>query len=389
MGELEEEIRNILKLIYKIAAEIVFSIHSVDKDFVSRVGVSLEKYKVGHLIGAFQSSADAVSKLVLFFEDYIELILKGLEFFSNLAFALGIKNYNELVSQKVKLDEVIQLEKIDLGFLKFQIRTTEELIYPQIEEGTLKAIEDLNRLREVYFILDSETINKFMEELEKQERNWNKLQNMLNLCFLAVEKEEDKSTCIKKIAEVINEVIIFTANLRNMERNINHIVGEKGESPIERVNLFLEIIRQLGRDLITLVNCRAKGAEYISGSFIYILTILWGSQETAHRRFQQFIKSEISLEELIPPKILLEDLSFALMQVRNQLLQAVGAHQRVQETINAMKDAADYFNSPILREYYKTIAKEIEIINKYLPQYNQKVIQLQNILHKNIHKKTI
>lgn len=381
MSELEEEIRTILKEIYKIAAEILFSIHSVDKDFVSRVGVSLEKYKVGHLIEAFQSSADAVSKFVLFFEDYVKLILNGLEFFSNLVFALGVENYYEVISQKVKLDDVIQLEKIDLGFLKFQIGTMEELLYPQIEEGTLRVIEDLKRLREVYAILDSERVNEFMKELEKQERNWSKLQNMINLCFLAVEKEKDIAPCINKVSEIINELIVFTAYMRNMTEHVNRIVGGRGESPIERVNLFLEIIKQMGRDIRILVNCRAKGAEYISDSFIYILTMLWGNRETAHKKFQQVIKSEISLDDLIPPKIPLEDLSFALTQARNQILQAVGAHQRVQETVNAMRDAADYFDSPVLKEYYETIVKEIEIINKYLPQYNQKLIELQKIIH--------
>lgn len=386
MKELDKEVKNLLKSTYKIATEIIFAIHVADKDFASRVGQKLEKYKVRHLIDAFQKSADAVSKLVLFFGDYVESILKGLEFFSNLFFALGIKNYFEIINQKNKLEDVIQPETIDLDFLKFHIRTTEELIYPQFEKIILKTIEDLEPLREIYAILDSEPINKFMKEIEKQESSWYKIQNRINMCFSTVEKEKDISTCVNQISEVINEFIMFTVNLRNLESNLYRIMDCKLEHSLDNVKQFSEIIKQLGRDLIMLVNCRAKGAEYISDSFILILAMLWGSKETAHKKFQSVIKSEMPLEDLIPPKFSLEDLRFALVQARNQILLADRAHRRVQETVNAMRSAADYFNSSVLREYYEIIVKEIEIINEYLPQYNQNLIELQNILNEKQHE---
>lgn len=96
---------------------------------------------------AFENSADAMSRLALFLEDYVEGIVRGLEFVSNLALSLGIKEYSEVISQKNKVEELIKPDMIDLNFLKFQMRTTEELIYPQLEKITVKMIKNLESLR--------------------------------------------------------------------------------------------------------------------------------------------------------------------------------------------------------------------------------------------------
>nr|MDO8082418.1 hypothetical protein [Candidatus Freyarchaeota archaeon] len=382
MGKLEEDVNSLLKSIYMIGSEIVFSIYSVNKDYASRVGEWLEKFEFGYLFEVFQNSADAVSKLVLFFEDYVEGIVKGLEFFSNLVLALGIKEYSEIISQKNKLEDFIQPDMIDLDFLKFQMRTTEELIYPQFERITASTIEKSERLREVPAFLKSDVLNTFIEEVEKQKNDFNKTKKRINLCFSSVQKERDISTCVNQISEVINEFVMFAANLRNLASHLNQILVGKLELSIDNFRQFSETIKQLSRDLIILVKCRAKVAEYVSGSFFQILTMLWGSKENALEKLKSFIRSETSLEDLIPPSFSLEDLEFGLVQARNEILLADRAHKRVKENVKAMREAADYLNSPVLGEYYETFVKEIEIINKYLPKFNQNVIELQNLLHK-------
>ncbi|WXG41858.1 MAG: hypothetical protein WED07_14020 [Candidatus Freyarchaeum deiterrae] len=381
MGKLEEKVNSLLKSIYRNALETVFSIYSVDKDFSSRVGKSLRKYKFGHMMQAFENSADAMSRLALFLEDYVEGIVRGLEFVSNLALSLGIKEYSEVISQKNKVEELIKPDMIDLNFLKFQMRTTEELIYPQLEKITVKMIKNLESLREVYAILESDTINTFMENIEKQESNWNKIQDRIKLCFSTVEKETDISTCVNQISEVINELVMFAANLRNLASRINQIRSNKLELSLDSVRQFSETIRQLSRNLIILVKCRAKAAGYVIESNILPLTILWGSEENAQKKLQSLIRSEISLEDLIPPSFSLEDLEFGLVQARNKMLLADRAQKRVEENAKAIKDAANYLNSPVLGQYYEMITKEIEIFNKGWPKYNQNVIELQSLLH--------
>ncbi|MGQ9720319.1 MAG: hypothetical protein ACUVXA_03245 [Candidatus Jordarchaeum sp.] len=186
-----DEIYILLKAICEIAAEIFFSIHSVNKDVASKLGESFEKYEFGHLIKAFRDSAEMVSTLVSFFEDYIKGIVKGLEFFSNLVFALGIKNYSKILSQKNKLEEFIKPQEIDLDFLKFQLRTTEELIFPQLEKITERTLEKFEHLEKLPGILKSDILDKFIEEIEKQKRDWNEIKEKLRLCFIFVEKERD------------------------------------------------------------------------------------------------------------------------------------------------------------------------------------------------------
>lgn len=389
MRQLQEEINNLLKAICKIISEIFFSIHSVNKDVASKLGESFEKYEFGYVIETFQNSAEIVSKLVSFFENYIDGIVKGLEFFSNLAFALGINKYSEILSQKKELKEVIQPDRIELDFLKFQLRTTEELIFPQLERITEKTLENFDHLRKMPGILKSDILGTFIKEVEKQKIDWNKIQNKIRLCFSIVEKERDISTCVNQISEVINDFIVFGAKLRNLTSHLTYFIGDKLEFSMENINEISETIKQLKQDLMILVNCRAKEAEFIARSFIQILTMLWESTEKARQKFQSFIKSEISLEDLIPPSFSLEDLKFGLIQARNEILLADRAHKRVKENVEAMKIASQYLNSPVLEEQYIIIVKEIGIINKYWQKYTQNIIELQQILHEKRYTKKI
>lgn len=166
--ESDEEVKGLLESIYRIASEIVFSIYSVNRDFASRVGESLKKYEFGHLTESFQSSADAVSRLALFFEDYVDGIIKGLEFFYNLVLSLGVKDYSGIISQKNNLENIIKIDTIDLDFLKFQMRAIEELIYPQFERITANTIEKLDRLREVSTILKSDASIHLLKRLKNR-----------------------------------------------------------------------------------------------------------------------------------------------------------------------------------------------------------------------------
>ncbi|WXG41857.1 MAG: hypothetical protein WED07_14015 [Candidatus Freyarchaeum deiterrae] len=381
MGNSESEVENLLKSIFRIESELMLSIYSVDKDFASRVGASLGKYEFGYLIEAFQNSADAVAKWISFFDNYIEAFVKGLEFFSNLVFALGIKEYSEVLSRRNRVEQIIQPDKIDLDFLKFQVRNTEELIYPPFERSIADIIQKFELLREMSAFLESDRLHIFIEGFEKQKEKMDKIQKRIKLCFSIFEKATDISICINQISEIINELIFFADDLRSFASHLNQLLGGKLELSVNNFKQISGKIKQLSQDLIILVKCRAKGAEYLGRSFIQILTMLWGSEENARKKFQSLVRSETPLENLIPPNLSLEDLEFGLVQARNQILLVDRAHKRVKGTVKAMREAADYLNSPVLAEYYEIIVKEIEIIDNYFPKYNQKIIELQNSLY--------
>ncbi len=378
------DVKNLLKKVCEIITEIVFAIHSLDKNVSSRVGASFEKYKFGFLVETFQVSAEVVTKLVLLVEDYIEVIVKGLDLFSNLVLAFDITNYSEILGQKSKLEDFINPDAIDLRFLKFQVRTTEELIYPQLIETIKDTLEKMEDLGKVSGFLKSGVLNTFLEEIEKQKNDWDEIQKRLNLFFSTVEREADIFDYSNQISRIINDFVVFGNNIRSLANYLSNAFGDRLDFRLENINVLFEVFRQLKQDLITLAKCRAKEAEHIKASFITILAILWGSEEEAGKKFQSYLKSEIKMDDLIPPSFSLEDLEFGLVQARNEILLVEKIHKRVKENIESVRSLADYLNSPVLREQYEITVKEIEIVDKYWPKYTQKVIDLQNILHKKI-----
>ncbi|MEM2959203.1 MAG: hypothetical protein QW261_12975 [Candidatus Jordarchaeaceae archaeon] len=380
MQKLNQDVKYLLRDICKLILEIVFAIHSIDKNISSRVGDSFEKYEFGLLVETFQVSADIVTKLVLLVEDYIEVIIKGLDFFSNLVLAFGITNYSEILNQKSKLEDFINPDAIDLGFLKFQMRTTEELIYPQLIKKIEDMLEKMENLGKVFGFLKSDVLNTFLEEIKKQNSDWEEIQKRLNLFFSAVEKGADISDHLNQISKIIIDFVHFGNNVRSLANYLSNVFGDRLDFSLENVSVLSEVFRQLKQDLIILVKCRAKEAEHISASFITILAILWDSEEEAGEKFQSYLKSEIKLDDLIPSSFSLEDLEFGLVQSRNEILLVEKIHKRVKENIESVRKIAGYLNSLVLREQYEVTVKEIEIVDKYWPKYIQKVIELQNLL---------
>ena len=372
-----------MRSIFETVSEIIFSVYSVNKQFALKSGEFFEKYKYGYGFESIQKSTSAVVMLVSFVNDYVEGIARGLEFFSDLVFALGVEGNSEIFSQRRKLKELVQQEKIDLGFLKFQVRTTAEFTFPRLEDATVRILEKLDQLKETSYILESDILNTFIKEVENQKNGWKKLRSKIGRGFENVENGNDVSTCVNEITGVIEEFLEFGANFEKLARYLNFNLGDRLEFSTENIGKILKISKKLGNDLSTLAHHRLKATEYFEKSLSKILTLLWGNENTARLKFQSFIRSEVTSDELVPENFTLEDLAFSLMQARNDYLLAKKAHERMEENIDAMKKAAEYLNSPVLKEQYEMVMKEIEIVKKWWPKYNQNLIEAQNLLHKN------
>ncbi|MEM3563766.1 MAG: hypothetical protein QXR19_11085 [Candidatus Jordarchaeaceae archaeon] len=279
------------------------------------------------------------------------------------------------------MEDFINPDAIDLGFLKFQVRTTEELIYPQLIKKIEDMLEKMEDLGKVFGFLKSDVLNTFLEEIKKQNSDWEEIQKRLNLFFSAVEKGADISDHLNQISKIIIDFVHFGNNVRSLANYLSNVFGDRLDFSLENVSVLSEVFGQLKQDLITLVKCRAKEAEHIRASFITLLANLWGSQEEAGKKFQSYLKSEIKLDDLIPSSFSLEDLEFGLVQSRNEILLVEKIHKRVKENIESVRKIAGYLNSPVLREQYEITVKEIEIVDKYWPKYTEKVIELQNLLH--------
>ncbi|MHA1580096.1 MAG: hypothetical protein ACTSUQ_10780 [Candidatus Freyarchaeota archaeon] len=92
------------------------------------------------------------------------------------------------------------------------------------------------------------------------------------------------------------------------------------------------------------------------------------------------------VKELVPKKISLEDLSFALALARSEFDLAKRAAKRVLEKVEALRIAAEWLRSPILQLLYETTIKRLEVKEKYDEKLLEILLELQKLTEKGIKK---
>nr|MDO8082122.1 hypothetical protein [Candidatus Freyarchaeota archaeon] len=340
-----------------------------------------EDYTYGQIVEKTRNLNRSTFAYICFIEEFVNGFIKWFEFFSSLVRVLGANEYYRILYRKAKLEEVVDESRIDVSFLKFQIRSVLNTSFQDLKSIYNSLLERSKGVRENIAYLRSESSERFVETVENQARGWLDIHDEIYGSLQFIIKEEDESICIKTLTMVIDKCIDFFEKIRETRAFIK-IPEEvwKNFMADDFVELF-ELFKEIKEDVIKFYEYATKVYEHASKCFLQVLTMLWGTEEEARHKLELLVKSEITINDLIPENFSLKDIEFGLTLAIFEWDQARLAGQVLNEKIGAFELIAKYVITDDMQNLYMGIKKRFELRNKYRKEIYDKMIEIQNTIH--------
>jgi hypothetical protein len=372
------KIKSLLADLFSLITGYIIEIYKIDKGVSKLSNGKPGDYTYGQLVVRIRNLNMSAFAYVLFIEDFVKGIIKWFEFFSSLVSTLGTKEYYRILYRKVKLEEAIDESRVDLTFLKFQIKSVLNTSFHDLKSIYSSFLEESKSVREAIAYLNSESSERFVELVESQAKGWLDINDDVYGSLQSVIKEADESICIKTLTMVVNKCIDFFEKILETRVFIK-IPEEVWENYMagDFMELF-ERFNELKEDLIKYFEYTTKTYEHSAKCFIQILTMLWGTEEEARYKLELLVKSEIAVNDLIPENFSLKDLAFGLTLAIFELDQARLASQVVEEKRVAIELIANYVTSKDIQNLYTRTIKRSEARSKYQKEIYDRMIEIQN-----------
>ncbi len=339
-------------------------------------------YAYGQIIENTRKMNQSMFAYISFIEDLLNGIIKWFEFFSGLVNALGSKEYYRVLLREVKLEEVIDRSRIDMPFLKFQIKSVLSTSFQDLKSIYSSLLERAKSVRQSLAYLSSGSSERFIETVENQARGWLNIYDELYGSLQSIITEVDESICIKKLTMVASKSIDFFEKI--LEIRVFIKISEEARENFMAYG-FMELFdrfNELKEDVIKFFEYITKVYEHAGKCFLQILTMLWGTEEEARHKLELFIKSEIQVTDLIPSKFSLKDLAFGLNLAVFEWEEARSASQIVDEKRRAIELIANYVATDEMQKLHTRLVKGFESRDKYRKEIYHRMLDMQNKIQK-------
>lgn len=384
-GELVS-LRRLLKRYFRLIADYSKELYSVDDGFTKQTEKEFKQYKTKLVLEVIQQSTKSLSQFILFLDTLVNALNLWFEFFFSIINSLGTQQYYDIIRGKVRLEEIVKPEKVDLHFLRFNVENSVAFIYPKIKELFSVLLSEVKGLLSILKTIKSEVAEQFINELEETLGKW--LASEENLYRIIEEALQDQSVnSVDKIISLANYLIDFARNILRCIGYISPSIKAGGEYELDDFVTVLERIKGIQKDLTLILNFRREAYEHSEKFNEQIPIALWGDREMALKKFEAFARFELETDKLIPENFSAEDLAFGLVQAKAELNIVSNAIEMEKEKIYALKAAADLLESPILEILYQGILKRRKIAKKYIQLLYQNLDDLQRETQKVLESK--
>ncbi len=381
-GFILEPLEKILRLLKDFFDLISKAIIEFYQNYEGTLGLHVggfKNYTYGQFGLRIRNYLKSVFKYINFIEEYVKLFLKWFEIFSYLIDAVGTRDYRVLL-REVALERVINTTGMDIQFLIFRIKNFLNPNLMELETICESLLKESKNIREEITNLNSEFSTNFLELVENQTGSWldiyKEVQSLLNSAIPL----EDKSKIMRILTLIVQKFIGFFKKIVETKEFLN-VPDEYWERFVEGGFLeFFDKFEKLKEDTIEYFEHMVKAYEHAANCFLYILTMLWGTEREAQSKIQSYVKSEISFEELIPENFSLKDLAFGLALARSELGQARFVSQVLDEKRIAIEVIANYFRSEGFKDFYNRTLKNVELRKKYLDRIDDIMIEIQRLV---------
>ncbi|MGQ9720055.1 MAG: hypothetical protein ACUVXA_01895 [Candidatus Jordarchaeum sp.] len=349
----------------------------------------LKGYDLDNFRSLISITNQSVSNFVSFFLDYIKIMKEAFDFLQELLKILGVKNVGEVLLRKVDLRTIVNPSEIDTDLLKFQLKTALEYSLPKLLELSNLVNQKSEKLYNSAKFIESEVIQNFKTSFDNIDRQGINLTKELYSVSEIIFNEKDPSKCVDLLIQTLESAIDLAIGLWQTTKFTPLFTKDWIEYNIHEITQTAEKFSEIKRDINILIKCRAKIYEHTVNCFMIILKALWNNNKIISKKVGKIMQlllqdrgQDVNVSELIPPKIPVEDLSFALTLARGEFDLSKRASKRLMENIESLRLAGEWLKSPVLYQLYETIIKRVKVKEKYDEKILGILIELQNLTTK-------
>ena len=387
--KLTDRIQSLLVEFFKIMLDMGNALYEASEGVLMGVIKDWKEYRYGVFTELVSVTNLSVSTFVSFFEVYIKGMREGFEFLCELMKIVGVENFRDVFRGRVDLKSAIRVSEIDADILKFQLQSVLEYLLPRLKDLSNQIYQKSRELSDSAKFIESEVVENFKTSVENLSGKWVNLIKKMYSNSELIFKEEDPSKCVNLTVQIIESGVSFALGVWQTIKLTPLYERDWMNYHIEEIIESAEKFSEIKRDIDILAKCREKTFEHGVNCFIVILNTLWGSGKIARRKVEKIIRMFLpeeeraeGVKELIPKKISLEDLSFALALARSEFDLSKRAAKRVLEKVEALHLAAEWLRSPILQRLYETTIKRLEVKEKYEEKLLEILLELQKLTEK-------
>lgn len=392
--ELYNDIRSLLIELFRTTLDISIAHYSASEGIMKDAIKDLKGYNLDNFRTLISITNQTVSNFVSFFENYINGVKEAFDFLCELLKILGVKNVEDVLLRKVDLRSIVKPSEIDIGLLKFQLKTALEYSLPKVLELSNSVYCKSEKLSDLAKSIESEVIQNFKTSFENLNNQGMSFVKELYSTSEMIFKEEDLSKCVNLLIQALEKAIDLALRVWQTTKFTPLFTKDRVEYNIYEITETAERFSEIKRDIDILIKCREKIYEHEKNCFMIILKALWGSDEIISEKvgkIMQMLLQErnqaVNVSELVPPKIPVEDLSFALALARGELDLSKRAAKRVTEKIESLHLAGEWLQSPVLQLLHKSILKRLEVKEKLDEKILEILLELQELAEKGESKK--
>ena len=369
-------LRSLLKKYFRLVASYSKDIYSVDDGFSTRTEKEFREYRMYRFVDAIGESTKQITQLVSILDKFVKATILWFDFFFSLLNLFGTDKSLEIIRGEVRFESIVELENIDLGFLRYNVASNVSLAFPKIKELFSALLSELGELSRVLRFVKSEIVERLVGDLETVLREWlsrhDEFHNMFEEAIHAPPSET-----LNKLISVLNNLIDFARKFLKISKYMSPSGKGWEEYEFNDLLVIVDRFKKLQKDLRLLLDARKEAYEHALKCHELILTADWGDREKANRMFESFVRFEISVDKLIPREFSVEDLAFSLIAAKAELNITDQAAKLEKEKAYALREVSESLKSRIFKLLYHGILKRLAIGTRYLDQLFSILDELQ------------
>ncbi len=366
--------RKYFELFRKRALEVKF-LDSIELDEI--LEINFESYLLDSVLKSLLKSEEGVSMFVSFFSDYIKGASLWFEMFCGLVRALGCEDFSRVLFKQMEI-EACEHSIIDENYLKFQIRSCFDLYLNDTRLALLSTYEKAKELPKVVHYTESEFAKRLIQVVQGQNEDWAKILNEIYFFYETILLNDNTKEIIEYLKKIINYFVEMAERLQIVHE---FIIPHKSWE-----DLLIEDIQKLGirieeikKEISVIADYRINHYRNGLNATLFLLRMLWGSEELATKKLENFILSKVSIDELIPEKIKLGELSFGLVGALEEFNLARQAVEVLKEKTQNFEDAAYILGSQIFKSLYDEIIEEIKMHEYFWVEMYEALLTIQDL----------